>query len=92
MSRDSREIGFGKLLEEQGLLNHYLVLNLIRIQIELQSEVPEINRLREIVRDLMLNRGKHSSEDLLTAINEVDFNEDTKTMFKTCLAFIGIRE
>jgi len=92
MSRETSEIAIGREFERQGRLNSYLVLGFIRLQIEAQTEVPEIDKIREIVNDLTLDRGKYSFHDLFTALNEEDFSEERKVMFNTCLELIGIRE
>ena len=92
MSRESAERQIGVLFERQGRLNSYLVLGFIRLQIEAQTEVPEIDKIREIIVDLTLDQGEYTFNDLLIVLNEEDFSEERKAMFNACLELIGIRE
>jgi len=92
MSREFAEREIGRMFGRQGRLNSYLVLGFIRLQIEAQTEVPEIDKIREIVNDLIFDRGEYSFHDLLTALNEENFSEERKVMFNTCLELIGIKE
>jgi len=92
MSRETSEIAIGRMFERQSSLNAYLVLGFIRLQIEAQTEVQELDKIREILDDLTLDLGGCSFHDLFTALNEEDFSEKRKVMFNTCLELIGIRE
>ena len=92
MSRETSEIAIGREFERQGRLNAYLVLGFIRLQIEAQTEVPEIDKIREIIVDLTLDQGEYTFNDLLIVLNEGDFSEERKAMFNACLELIGIRE
>jgi len=92
MSRETAEIAIGRMFERQDRLNSYLVLGFIRLQIEAQKEVPEIDKIREIVEDLTLGLGEYSFHDLFIALNEENFSKERKAMFNTCLEMIGTRE
>lgn len=92
MSREATEIAISDRFARQGRLNAYLVLGFIRLQIEAQNEVQELDKIREILDDLILNLGEYSFHDLFIALNEGDFSEKRKAMFNACLELIGIRE
>ncbi len=82
------------MVERQGIINKYIILSLISQQIALTAEdaLEDRDKLNEIVMDLTLERGRYTFADLIAAIREEGFSDDTKAIFKVHLDLLGIKE